>query len=66
MAAHRHDFASRPSLYYLTMQFTQVGLAQMLKGGVIMDVTNAEEARIAEEVNESAASHAPFTSPIAF
>jgi len=24
-------------------------LAQMLKGGVIMDVTNAEEARIAEE-----------------
>lgn len=27
----------------------QVGLAQMLKGGVIMDVTNDEEARIAEE-----------------
>lgn len=27
----------------------KVGLAQMLKGGVIMDVTNAEEARIAEE-----------------
>lgn len=27
----------------------QVGLAQMLKGGVIMDVTTAEEARIAEE-----------------
>ena len=27
----------------------QVGLAQMLKGGVIMDVTNVEEARIAEE-----------------
>jgi hypothetical protein len=26
------------------------GLAQMLKGGVIMDVTNAEQARIAEEV----------------
>src|SRR6478672_4285814 len=25
------------------------GLAQMLKGGVIMDVTNAEQARIAEE-----------------
>jgi len=24
-------------------------LAQMLKGGVIMDVTNAEEAKIAEE-----------------
>lgn len=27
----------------------QVGLAQMLKGGVIMDVTTVEEARIAEE-----------------
>ena len=27
----------------------QAGLAQMLKGGVIMDVTNAAEARIAEE-----------------
>ena len=27
----------------------QVGLAQMLKGGVIMDVTNVEEARVAEE-----------------
>jgi pyridoxal 5'-phosphate synthase pdxS subunit len=28
---------------------TKVGLAQMLKGGVIMDVMNAEQARIAEE-----------------
>ena len=28
---------------------TKTGLAQMLKGGVIMDVTNVEEARIAEE-----------------
>src|SRR5690606_29783437 len=27
----------------------KVGLARMLAGGVIMDVTNAEEARIAEE-----------------
>src|ERR1700744_4583419 len=26
----------------------KVGLAKMLKGGVIMDVTNAEQARIAE------------------
>ena len=25
------------------------GLAQMAKGGVVMDVTNAEQARIAEE-----------------
>lgn len=28
---------------------TKVGLAEMLKGGVIMDVVNAEQARIAEE-----------------
>lgn len=28
---------------------TKVGLAEMLKGGVIMDVTNAKEAKIAEE-----------------
>ena len=27
----------------------KTGLAEMLKGGVIMDVTNAEQARIAEE-----------------
>jgi len=27
----------------------KVGLAEMLKGGVIMDVTNAEQARIAED-----------------
>jgi pyridoxal 5'-phosphate synthase pdxS subunit len=34
----------------LTQSFAlKAGLAQMLKGGVIMDVTNAEEARIAEE-----------------
>ncbi len=28
---------------------TKIGLAEMLKGGVIMDVTNVEEARIAEK-----------------
>jgi pyridoxal 5'-phosphate synthase pdxS subunit len=33
---------------------TKVGLAEMLKGGVIMDVTNAEHARIAEEAGASA------------
>ena len=32
-----------------TSELSQVGLAQMLKGGVIMDVTTPEEARIAEE-----------------
>ncbi len=35
---------------YLDEQFRlKVGLAEMLKGGVIMDVTNAEQARIAEK-----------------
>ncbi len=32
----------------------KVGLAEMLKGGVIMDVTNAEQARIAEQAGASA------------
>jgi pyridoxal 5'-phosphate synthase pdxS subunit len=35
---------------YMDDQFRlKVGLAEMLKGGVIMDVTNAEQARIAED-----------------
>lgn len=33
---------------------TKVGLAEMLKGGVIMDVTNAEQARIAEQAGACA------------
>ncbi|CAG8706200.1 unnamed protein product, partial [Penicillium salamii] len=32
----------------------KAGLAQMLKGGVIMDVVNAEQARIAEEAGAAA------------
>ncbi|KAL3633569.1 pyridoxine biosynthesis protein [Castilleja foliolosa] len=32
----------------------KVGLAQMLRGGVIMDVVNAEQARIAEEAGACA------------
>ena len=32
---------------------TKVGLAQMLRGGVIMDVVSAEQARIAEEDRKS-------------
>ena len=32
----------------------KVGLAQMLKGGVIMDVTTAEQARIAEDAGACA------------
>ncbi|MEN6477826.1 MAG: pyridoxal 5'-phosphate synthase lyase subunit PdxS [Rectinema sp.] len=33
---------------------TKVGLAEMLKGGVIMDVTNAEQAKIAERAGAAA------------
>ena len=33
---------------------TKIGLAEMLKGGVIMDVTNPEQAAIAEEAGASA------------
>ena len=32
----------------------KVGLAEMLKGGVIMDVTSAKQARIAEEAGACA------------
>jgi pyridoxal 5'-phosphate synthase pdxS subunit len=33
---------------------TKIGLAEMLKGGVIMDVVNADQAKIAEEAGASA------------
>ncbi|MBK7928475.1 MAG: pyridoxal 5'-phosphate synthase lyase subunit PdxS [Bryobacterales bacterium] len=40
---------------FLTEQFrVKVGLAEMLKGGVIMDVTNAEQALIAEKAGACA------------
>ena len=40
---------------FLDEQFRlKVGLAEMLKGGVIMDVTNAEQARIAEKAGACA------------
>ena len=40
---------------FLDEQFRlKVGLAEMLKGGVIMDVTNAEQALIAEKAGASA------------
>src|SRR5580658_687782 len=40
---------------FLSEEFRiKVGLAEMLKGGVIMDVTNAEQARIAEDAGASA------------
>ena len=37
-----------------TSQRLKVGLAEMLKGGVIMDVTTAEQARIAERAGAAA------------
>jgi len=54
-----------PQIHFLFFKFemagvekatfgVKVGLAQMLKGGVIMDVTNAEQARIAEEAGACA------------
>ena len=40
---------------YLTDEFRlKIGLAEMLKGGVIMDVTNAEQAAIAEKAGATA------------
>src|SRR5450759_4144753 len=40
---------------FLSEQFRlNVGLAEMLKGGVIMDVTNVEQAKIAEDAGASA------------
>src|SRR5579863_2761300 len=40
---------------YLSDDFRlKVGLAEMLKGGVIMDVTNVEQAKIAESAGASA------------
>jgi pyridoxal 5'-phosphate synthase pdxS subunit len=42
-------------LEFTSEQFRlKVGLAEMLKGGVIMDVTNAEQAKIAEDAGASA------------
>ncbi len=42
-------------MFFETESFrVKVGLAEMLKGGVIMDVTTAEQARIAEEAGAAA------------
>ena len=41
----------------------KVGLAQMLKGGVIMDVVNEEQARIAEEAGAVAGACPPHAPP---
>ncbi|KIP09091.1 hypothetical protein PHLGIDRAFT_68223 [Phlebiopsis gigantea 11061_1 CR5-6] len=50
-AAHSKDGATTTSLGTFGVKS---GLAQMLKGGVIMDVVNAEQARIAEEAGACA------------
>ena len=43
----------------------QAGMAQMLKGGVIMDVINVEQARIAEEAGEPPCVGRAATAPVA-
>jgi pyridoxal 5'-phosphate synthase pdxS subunit len=50
MATHvsTHEQGSRYEVQKATWR-TKVGLAEMLRGGVIMDVVNAEQAQIAEE-----------------
>ena len=50
-------FSVPPALLQLGLPGTvkvKEGLAQMLKGGIIMDVVNAEQARIAEEAGACA------------
>ncbi|KAG9301690.1 hypothetical protein G9A89_016761 [Geosiphon pyriformis] len=50
-------FSSKPIQNGVPLQATfalKAGLAQMLKGGVIMDVINVEQARIAEEAGATA------------
>ncbi|EAW12815.1 pyridoxal 5'-phosphate synthase subunit PdxS [Aspergillus clavatus NRRL 1] len=49
MASTSTNGASSPNSFTV-----KAGLAQMLKGGVIMDVVNAEQARIAEEAGAAA------------
>jgi pyridoxal 5'-phosphate synthase pdxS subunit len=50
-----HPQSKDPSGMMATTLFNvKTGLAQMLKGGVIMDVVNAEQARIAEEAGACA------------
>ena len=49
------DFSRTPDVNgHSSDPMVKAGLAQMLKGGVIMDVVNAEQARIAEEAGASA------------
>ena len=52
-SAATHD-ASQPQQSHHDLWRVKVGLAEMLKGGVIMDVTNAEQAQIAEKAGACA------------
>jgi len=50
---------------YLSEDFRlKVGLAEMLKGGVIMDVTNVEQAKIAEQAGAAAVMALSASRPI--
>ena len=48
------DVYKRQDLMNNNLWRVKVGLAEMLKGGVIMDVTNAEQAKIAEQAGACA------------
>jgi pyridoxal 5'-phosphate synthase pdxS subunit len=48
MADHTHNGSFGASSFDSPSLRLKLGLAEMLKGGVIMDVMNVEQARIAE------------------
>ena len=50
----RYSCSDRPALALLGTVRVKEGLAQMMKGGIIMDVVSAEQARIAEEAGACA------------
>lgn len=50
MSAKREDVSEPQTGTFVV----KAGLAQMLKGGIIMDVINAEQARVAEEAGACA------------
>ena len=54
MSAPQGSNGNHSSDYSNDQWRVKVGLAEMLKGGVIMDVTNAEQAKIAEDAGASA------------
>ena len=54
VARYHEQMTSTPSSSSVGTQRVKRGLAEMLKGGVIMDVVNAEQARIAEDAGACA------------